>query len=58
MGQVTTITVPVNVTGGDSVKVYGNYANSSRYQIIAPDAKTRIFSVLGDGTSLYGSITE
>ncbi|EGO7566492.1 hypothetical protein F6356_002524, partial [Enterococcus faecalis] len=58
LGQVVTITVPVTVTGGDAVKVYGNYANAAHHQIIAPDAKTRTFSVLGNGTNLHGSVTE
>ncbi|WP_160240729.1 immunoglobulin-like domain-containing protein [Enterococcus faecalis] len=58
LGQVTTIIVPVTVTGGDAVKVYGNYADAARHQIIAPDAKTRTFSVLGNGSNLHSGVTE
>ncbi|EGO8956809.1 hypothetical protein KI121_002620, partial [Enterococcus faecalis] len=46
------------ITGGDAVKVYGNYANAAYYQIIGPNVEDRTFSVVGKGTSLHSNAPE
>ncbi|WP_348921847.1 immunoglobulin-like domain-containing protein [Enterococcus rotai] len=55
LGQTVSVKVPVTVTGGDAVKFYGNYANAAYYQMIAPDAKSRTFSVRGNATNLHSN---
>ncbi|EPD1725756.1 hypothetical protein ACR6LP_002618, partial [Enterococcus faecalis] len=41
----------IKVTGGDAVKFRGS---TNAYRIITPDAKTKTFSVIGNGTNLHG----
>ncbi|EKZ0165467.1 hypothetical protein QUO97_002746, partial [Enterococcus faecalis] len=42
------------ITGGDAVKFRGN---TSAYRIIAPDAATKTFSVIGNGSNLHGGFS-
>ncbi|WP_348921848.1 immunoglobulin-like domain-containing protein [Enterococcus rotai] len=51
-GVSNLIPITGEITGGDAVKFRGN---TSAYRIIAPDAKTKTFSVIGSGSNFHGS---